>query len=174
MPYLSYKLTPEAKQKVMEKFPAKYPCVKYDHITIQLCEKNEKIPNSADSVKIFGMADDGQGLQVFLVKVNDSFIRPSDHLFWHMTASFDPKKLAPKEFDFKNPVHMRQTKPYQAVTSNGFLLQLFDEKGNLKPLKNPNWSVQIYDSPLEIQTQPTLQYSSEELKILKSKKSHDK
>ena len=166
MSYSCYKLDMNSRNHLMELYPPKYPAVRYDHITIEmLSTPDAPCPKPADSVEIVGIADDGNGIEAFIAKVNGSIRRP-DGSIWHITASFDPEKKAPADFDIQSPPESRTEKPYKPVTSNGFLRQLIDENNQIKSNLNPNWSVYFFECPLPIKTKPVIQLSSAELKRL--------
>jgi hypothetical protein len=151
----------------MEKFPPKYPEAKYDHITVCMGGINAVPPEPAERVEVVGIADDGNGLEALIVKVNDSATR-KDGKVWHVTASYDPSKLAPAAFDVFAKPGKEKEKPYKPATSNGFLAQVLDKDGQPKATGNPNWTVKMFDKPIQIQTHPKVQYDVMELSKMKA------
>ncbi len=169
MSTICYELEEESKKELLEKFPPKYPVFKYDHVTIEMGGIDAKLPESAHSVEVVGIADDGHGLEALIVHVNGSALRPKDQKPWHITASFDPSKLAPAEFDVFAKPGQQKEKPYKPVTSNGFLAKVLDKEGCLQRIDNPNWKVKMFDKPIEIKTRPAVQLSPIELSKLAGK-----
>lgn len=167
MSTICYELDQESKMMLMAKFPPKYPDIRYDHVTISMGGLGAKIPKPAQKVEVVGIADDGNGIEALIVRVNDTPMR-QDGRAWHITASFDSSKNAPAAFDIfaKSPA-ARKEKAYKPVTSNGLLAQVLDEKGNPKTTNNPHWQVRMFDASIPIQTHPTVQYRAEELQKMK-------
>ena len=165
MSTICYELDKDAKALLIEKFPPKYPEVRYDHVTICMGKIDAQTPEPAEKVEIVGIANDGNGIEAFIVNVNDGAIR-QDGMAWHITASFDPSKNAPASFDVFAKPGNKTEKPYKPVTSNGFLAQVLDKNGQPKATNNPNWKVKMFDKPIQIKTHPKVQYSIMELKKL--------
>lgn len=163
MSTICYELDKESKSMLMAKFPPKYPEVRYDHITIQMGGLGAKVPEPAQKVEVVGIANDGNGIEAFIVRVNGAPMR-QDGRAWHITASFDSSKNAPACFDVFAKSGEQEEKPYRPVTSNGFLSQVLDANGNPKPISNPQWKVSMFDQPIQIQTHPAVQYKTAELK----------
>ena len=157
MTTLCYRLDAESKKQLMEMFPPKYPAVRYDHVTIEMGHIHSPVPKPAKKVEVIGIADDGNGIEALIVKVDDTFCRPS----------FKPEKTAQAEFDISEP---KKEKLYRAVTSNGFLNQVIDSKGCLKKWNNPKWHVTLFERPLLIKTHPENQLRSCEIQALKNGK----
>lgn len=167
MSTICYELDKKSKLELMDKFPPKYPAVRYDHITVELGDMYAKPPKPVQSIYVIGLADDNNGMQAFVVAVDGSVIRPTDGRIWHITASFDPDKKAPAEFDIKAEPDKQTSKPYRAVTSNGLLCHLFDKKGKLKKTTNPNWQITLFEKPIPVLAHPKVQYKVFELEKLK-------
>ena len=166
MSTICYELDKTSKEMLMTRFPPKYPAVRYDHVTIKMGGLGAKVPEPARKVEVVGIADDGDGIEAFIVRVNDAPMRP-DGRAWHITASFDPSKNAPAAFDVFAPAGAGKEKPYKPVTSNGFLSQILDPAGAPKKVTNPNWKIQFFDTPIPIRTHPAVQYKEMELKKMK-------
>lgn len=167
MSTVCYEIDKDSKAMLMEKFPPKYPEAKYDHITICMGGLGAPLPEPAEKVEVVGIADDGNGLEALIVKVNDSATR-KDGKVWHVTASYDPSKLAPAAFDVFAKPGKEKEKPYKPATSNGFLAQVLDKDGQPKATGNPNWTVKMFDKPIQIQTHPKVQYDVMELSKMKA------
>ncbi len=163
MSTVCYEIDKESKAMLMEKFPPKYPEAKYDHITVCVGGLDAVPPEAAEKVEVVGIADDGNGIEVLIVNVNN-FSTRKDGKPWHITASYDSSKLAPAAFDVYAKPGKEKEKPYRPATSNGFLAQVLDENGQPKVTDNPNWKVKMFDKPIEIITHPKVQYDVMELK----------
>lgn len=163
MSTVCYEIDKESKAMLMKMFPPKYPEEKYDHITVCMGGLYAIPPKPAKKVEVVGIADDGNGIEVLIVKINGSPTR-NDGKSWHITASYDSSKLAPASFDVFAKPGKEKEKPYKPVTSNGFLTQILDKNGTPKATTNPNWKIKIFDKPIEIATHPKIQYDAMELK----------
>lgn len=165
MSTICYKIDEASKAMLMEKFPKKYPDPTpkeaYDHVTISMGGIGAPLPEPAEKVEVVGIADDGNGIEALIVKVNDSATR-KDGRVWHITASYDSSKLAPAAFDVFAKPGKEKEKNYKPVTSNGFLAQVLDKDGQPKATGNPNWTVKMFDKPIQIQTHPYVDYSKDE------------
>lgn len=166
MSTVCYELDEASKDMLMEKFPPKYPDVKYDHITVCMGGLKAYAPEPAQKVEVVGIADDGNGIEALIVRINGSPLR-DDGRPWHITGSLDKSKNAPAEFDVFAKPGKEKEKPYKPAASNGLLAQVLDENGLPKTPKNPNWKVTMLDKPLEIKTQPKVQYEIAELNKMK-------
>ena len=167
MSYSCYKLDAESKENLMRLFPPKYPAVRYDHLTISMLTGKAPCPKPAESVEVVGVADDGNGIQALIAKVNGS-IRRTDGSIWHITASFDPEKKAPAIFDTLSAPGAQTEKNYRPVTSNGFLKQVVDENNQIRSGINPAWSVRFFNEPIPVKTKPLIQLNRAELERMKS------
>ncbi len=163
MSTICYELDIGSKKELMKKFPPKYPVAKYDHITIAMGGIGAKQPDPAETVEVVGVADDGNGIEVLIVHVNGSAVRPQDQKPWHITASFDPSKNAPASFDVFAKPGREKEKPYKPVTANGFLMNVLDDKGQPKKVDNQNWKVTMFNEPIFITTHPKVQFDVMEL-----------
>ncbi len=168
MSTICYEIDKDSKAMLMEKFPPKYPEAKYDHITICMGGLGAQKPEPAEKIEVVGTADDGNGIEVLIVKVNDTALR-KDGKPWHVTGSYDPSKNAPAAFDVFAKPGKEKEKPYRPATSNGFLAQVLDKDGHPKATGNPDWKVEMFDKPIEIHTHPKVQYDVMELNKMKEK-----
>lgn len=150
---------------MLKKFPPKYPDVVADHITVAMGGINATPPAAPASVQFIGLADDGNGLQAIICKVDGSLKRPDGKIF-HITWSLDKSKLAPADLDLMAKPGRAKEKPYKPVHANGLVCALIDTDGNLKPNTHSNWSVKMFAQPIEIQTKPKVQLNVDELKKL--------
>ena len=92
--YTCYELSEELKASLIEKFPPKYSRVLCDHVTIEFGVTKTTCMPSDTTLEVIGYVDTGDGLECFLVRVNDSIERP-DGKYYHITHSLDPTKYKP-------------------------------------------------------------------------------
>lgn len=92
--YTAYTLTDESRQKLLDKFPPKYPNVVAHHITVEFgVPADTEVPTEAE-IRVIGEGDSGDGLQALVVSVNGSSRRPDGKIF-HITWSLDPEVYKP-------------------------------------------------------------------------------
>jgi hypothetical protein len=77
------------KAELLERFPPAYPDVVAHHITLSV-GIDEPLPPPARA-EIVGIADDGDGVQAMVVKLDGTTHRP-DGSTYHITWSLDPAK----------------------------------------------------------------------------------
>ena len=179
MSTICYEIDKDSKAMLMEKFPPKYPKEKYDHITICIGGLGAPLPEPAEKIEVVGIADDGNGIEALIVRVNDSAThvvkerigkeKVDKIRFWHITASLDCSKNAPAEFDVLAEPGKEKEQPYKPVMSNGLLERVLDENGNPKTPANPKWTAKMFDKPISIKTHPKVQYNEMELSKMKEK-----
>lgn len=85
MAYVGYKLTPEARERLLKAFPPKYPEVVAHHITHRMGKSKKPLPGK---VEVVGHVDDGHGVQAAVVSVNGQTHR-EDGKPYHVTISID-------------------------------------------------------------------------------------
>lgn len=94
--YTAYVLDDASREKLIDKFPPKYPKFIGHHITVQSgISPNTTAPELAIT-KVIGYADSGDGLETLVVSVNGSVDR-KDGSVYHITWSLDPSKYSPKD-----------------------------------------------------------------------------
>lgn len=122
MGIIAYEVSAEDEKLLLHHFPAKYPTVRANHITISGGNADSSLPPPAH-VEIIGYADDGNGVEALVVKVNGEEFRETDGRRYHITMSYDPEKMAPAEFDIEPDPVKKKSKPYGGVHSNGLIEQ---------------------------------------------------
>src|SRR5579884_3852251 len=89
MGFYAYKLSEATRDKLLGKngeqtiVPAKYAEVVADHITYKLAKEGEPMP-AVKKAEVIGVADDGNGLQALVTRINGSLERPDGKIF-HVT-----------------------------------------------------------------------------------------
>lgn len=164
MSTVCYELSEKSRTELMEKFPPKYSKPYGDHITLDVGGTDEMVPASPKKVEVLGIADDGNGLEAMIVRVDGSLARPSDGKIFHCTWSLEPDKTASIDLDILTPKDERKEKPYRPVHSNGLVSQLISPDGSMLTPPNPNWTIKMFDEPITIQTHATVQYKEPEKK----------
>lgn len=88
----------EARDRLLELFPARYERVVADHVTLQTGASEEThLPRSVNA-QIVGSADDGEGVQCVVVEIDDTTDRP-DGSTYHITWSLGPGRKAKESND---------------------------------------------------------------------------
>ena len=158
MGYAALKLTQESRRILLSKFPAAYPVLKCDHITLGLMSfdtAQRTFSELPEDIEITGIADDGNGLAVFTARVDGEKRRAFDNKFYHITHSINPEKDAPADYDpAENPAD-RKPHLYRSATSNGFLREIHDENDTIKDTQQTNdtltvWSYKELADPIKI------------------------
>ena len=130
--YTSYKLSEDAINFLREIVPPRYPNLPGSpHITYEYGVSDTSIIPEAQEIKILGITDDNNGVQAFVVSIDDNEFKPDGNRF-HISWSYDNSKIAPAAFD-KNPDPDKRTaKPYRTQHSNGAIREL-----GFKPFEDP-------------------------------------
>lgn len=169
MSTICYELEPKTRNMLMAMFPPQYPKIYADHITLKMGGINSTTPARPEKVEVIGRADDGNGLEALIVKVNDELKRPDGKIF-HITWSLRPDKMASADLDIMAKPGKAKEKPYKPMHSNGLVSQLIDEYGNIKNSPNPKWKITLFEQPIPIETKPMVQYDAQELAAIKNGK----
>lgn len=98
-----WKLDEAARLALIEEYPPRYGVVVADHITL---DAGRDRPPPIEPAMIVGHADDGEGVEAFVVAIDGSTRRP-DGGTWHMTWSLGPGRTA----DESNTVIARGWQP---------------------------------------------------------------
>ena len=96
--YSAYQLDSKQRESLLKQFPPRYPRVVADHITVLFGGADVALPKPAQKAEVIGMADDGNGLQALIVRVNGNLVR-QDGSIYHITWSLDPVGLVSAEMD---------------------------------------------------------------------------
>lgn len=93
---MGWKLDRSDREKLLQRFPPRYPNAIADHITLRADAEGEPLPRSVEA-RIVGHADDGDSLEAMVVTVDGTSDRPDGSTF-HITWSLDRGKgRRPKE-----------------------------------------------------------------------------
>lgn len=88
MAIMGWKLDPEDRARLLERFPPEWPDIVADHITFA-ADAGEPLPEA--DAEIVGGINDGEGLQAMVVAMDGSTDRP-DGGTYHITWSLDRKR----------------------------------------------------------------------------------
>lgn len=88
MAVTGWKLDREDRARLLERFPAEWPDVVADHVTLDADAGDDPSLPPAVRTDIVGGIDDGAGVQAMVVAVNGSTNRP-DGSTYHITWSLD-------------------------------------------------------------------------------------
>lgn len=85
---IGWKLTPACRAALLRRHPPRYPRVVADHVTLPggAAGRDAPAPDCPASAQIVGRADDGAGVEAFVVALGGGTARP-DGGAWHITWS---------------------------------------------------------------------------------------
>ena len=93
-----WKLPPEQRATLLERFPPKYDNVVADHVTLRVgAALTTPLPLKPEA-RIVGRADDGKSLECLVVELNGTTDRP-DGSIYHITWSLGPGRKARESND---------------------------------------------------------------------------
>ena len=94
-----WKLDLGARLALIEEFPPRYGKVVADHITLAAGNSaSDSAPGPVGEAMIIGHADDGEGVEAYVVAIDGSTDRP-DGGTWHITWSLGPGRSARESTD---------------------------------------------------------------------------
>ncbi|HYD13740.1 MAG TPA: hypothetical protein VEC11_12905 [Allosphingosinicella sp.] len=93
-----WKLEPQARAVLLERFPPCYACAVADHVTLKPDLAGEELPPAPGEALIVGRADDGAGVEAMVVRLDGTTDRP-DGSTWHITWSLGPGREAKESND---------------------------------------------------------------------------
>lgn len=137
--YTAFLLSQETRQALIASFPPAYPQLKADHITYRYGSDNFDDLFHPEKIEIIGIADDGNGMQALIVKVDGAQYKP-DGRPYHITWSLDPAQKAPDDYTEKGN--------YRPVLANDLVARI------LSGTPAPGDSFTPIDPPLEIKAAP--------------------
>ncbi|HJU77547.1 MAG TPA: hypothetical protein VJ597_06445 [Sphingomicrobium sp.] len=93
-----WKLPPDERDRLLERFPPKYENVIADHVTLRTgATADTPLPRKPDS-RVVGGADDGKSLECLVVELDGTTDRP-DGSTYHITWSLGPGRRAVESND---------------------------------------------------------------------------
>ena len=92
-----WKLDRDQRDQLLERFPPRYERTVADHVTLRAREQGFP-PAPAVDARIVGRADDGSGVEAFVVEIEGSLDRP-DGSTWHITWSLANGRAAQESND---------------------------------------------------------------------------
>jgi len=95
---IGYKLDLGARLALIEEFEPRYGHVVADHVTLRAGEDADPVPEPIGQAEIVGHADDGDGVEAYVVAIDGSTQRP-DGGTWHITWSLAPGRSARESND---------------------------------------------------------------------------
>ena len=94
-----WKLQPDERETLLQRFPPKYENVVANHVTLRVGATPETpLPREPDSARIVGHADDGASLECLVVELDGTTDRP-DGSTYHITWSLGPGRRARESND---------------------------------------------------------------------------
>ena len=94
--YIGWALPPDERERLLARFPPRYPQVVADHVTLKLGH-TIMLPGETYG-EVVGEADDGRGVQALVVRIGGTTDRP-DGSTYHMTWSLGPGRRAKESND---------------------------------------------------------------------------
>ena len=93
-----WKLPPDQRELLLQRFPPKYDIVVANHVTLRTgATSATPLPRQADG-RIVGRADDGDSLECLVVELDGTTERPDGSTF-HITWSMGPTRRARESND---------------------------------------------------------------------------
>jgi hypothetical protein len=94
---LGWKLDPDQRMELLQQFPPAYPNVDADHITLARAPDDAPLPQPVEA-EIVGRADDGEGVEAMVVRLDGGTDRPDGSTF-HITWSLGEGREARESND---------------------------------------------------------------------------
>jgi hypothetical protein len=95
---IGWKLPPDERELLIERFPPKYENVVANHVTLRTgATPTTPLPRKPEA-RIVGRADDGRGLECLVVELDGTTDRP-DGSTYHITWSLGPTRRARESND---------------------------------------------------------------------------
>ena len=95
-----WKLDPAARELLLKRLPPAYPRTIADHVTFKSGDdaRDAEIPDPVTRAEIVGRADDGEGVEAYVVAIDGDTARP-DGSTWHVTWSLGQGREAKESND---------------------------------------------------------------------------
>jgi hypothetical protein len=93
-----WKLSPDERASLLQRFPPKYENVIADHVTLRTGATPQTPLPRVPGARIVGRADDGRSLECFVVELDGTTDRP-DGSTYHITWSLGPGRNARESND---------------------------------------------------------------------------
>jgi hypothetical protein len=90
--FVGWELYRADRRALLARFPARYAAAVADHVTFKFGDRRAQLP-TARSGEIVGEADDGEGVQAMVLRIEGATDRP-DGSTWHITWSLAPGRQA--------------------------------------------------------------------------------
>jgi len=95
-----WKLDKTSRDALLQRHPPAYPRVVADHVTFKSGDeaRDSATPEAVATAKIVGRADDGEGVEAYVVAIAGDTVRP-DGGTWHITWSLGQGREAKESND---------------------------------------------------------------------------
>ena len=87
---IGWKLDREQRDELLQRFPPRYANPIADHVTLRSNARGDPLPEPVEAL-IVGRADDNDGLETMVVKIDGTSDRPDGSVF-HITWSLDESR----------------------------------------------------------------------------------
>lgn len=88
----------QERERLLAMFPARYERVVADHVTLRSRVPEDTPPPAPAEGRIIGVADDGEGVQAYVVEIDGESARPGGGTY-HITWSLAPMRQARQSND---------------------------------------------------------------------------
>ena len=95
---IGWKLPPDERSSLLERFPPRYPNVIADHVTLRTGANSSTPLPATVQARIVGRSDDGDSLECLVVELDGTTDRPDGSTF-HITWSLGPGRNARESND---------------------------------------------------------------------------
>jgi len=95
---IGWAVPPEERERLLAMFPPRYERVVADHVTLRSRVPVDTPPPEPATGRIVGVADDGEGVQAYVVEVDGETARPGGGTY-HITWSLGPTRQARQSND---------------------------------------------------------------------------
>jgi hypothetical protein len=94
-----WKIPRAERELLLQRFPPRYENVIADHVTLRVSSTADTpLPPKPAKARIVGRADDGESLEVLVVELDGTTVRP-DNSTYHITWSLGPGRTARESND---------------------------------------------------------------------------
>lgn len=82
---IGWKLDRRDRERLLERFPPRYPNIVADHVTFSEAEKAPELPDH-ERARVLGRADDGEGVEALVVALGGDTGRWDGSTSYHLVA----------------------------------------------------------------------------------------
>ena len=154
--YAALKLDKEQRTALIEMLPALFPKIKCDYIALGLMDKSsarDQFATDPKSIEVLGIADDGDGVQALVVRVDGKMRCDYDGKIFHITFSIDPTRNVSKSLLGPMEVAHGDLPKYSSSTSHRLLGLIFDKNDRIQCVDDSLTYLE-FSEPIKIHAEP--------------------